>query len=63
LFHIRTANVRHGTCFATLNREVLVELLASTHQTRYYVCQRNTYNEIVWAGAPTRASVALPSFK
>ena len=33
IFHIRTANVRRGACFATLNREVLLELLASTLQT------------------------------
>src|SRR5512132_352210 len=33
VFHIRTANVRRDTCFATLNREVLLEVLASTLQT------------------------------
>jgi len=33
VFHIRTANVRRDTCLATLNREVLLEVLASTLQT------------------------------
>src|SRR5205814_3705013 len=33
VFHIRTANVRRDTCFATLNREVLLQVLASTFRT------------------------------
>ncbi len=33
VFHIRTANVRRGTWFATLNREELTEVLAATFQT------------------------------
>jgi hypothetical protein len=33
VFHIRTANVRRDTCFATSNREVVFEVLALTLQT------------------------------
>src|SRR5882762_1192361 len=33
VFHIRTANVRRDTCFATLNHEELAEVLAATFQT------------------------------
>ena len=32
VFHIRTANVRRDTRFATLNREELAELVAATFQ-------------------------------
>ncbi len=34
VFHIRTANVRRDTCSATLNREVLLQVLASTLQMK-----------------------------
>src|SRR5262245_66459343 len=47
VFHIRTANVKPCACFATLNREGLLEVLASRSKPTYYVCQRNRYNEIV----------------
>ena len=33
VFHIWTANVGRGACFATLNREVLLEMLPSVLQT------------------------------
>src|SRR5262245_38957687 len=52
VFHIRTANVRRGAWFATLNRELLIEVLPSTSNPRYCVCQRNTCNEIVRTGRP-----------
>src|SRR5262249_33725587 len=53
IFHIRIANVRRDMSFATLNREVSLEVQALASKPTYYVCQRNTYNEIVWAGALT----------
>src|SRR5262249_9437329 len=63
VFHIRTANVKPRACFATLNREGLIEVLASGSKPTYYVCQRNIYNVIVSAGAanelPSRCHIQM----